>query len=78
MVELSFSYHFSALYSPCKQKIKELKPFMKKMLCLVTLLCLTAFPALAEQVSDALAPAYSDSSAQLLSQETEDLSLIHI
>ena len=45
---------------------------MKKMLCLVTLLCLTAFPALAEQVSDALAPAYSDSSAQLLSQETED------
>lgn len=45
---------------------------MKKMLCLVTLLCLMAFPALAEQVSDALAPAYSDSSAQLLSQETED------
>ena len=45
---------------------------MKKMLCLVTLLCLTAFPALAEQVSDALAPACSDSSAQLLSQETED------
>ena len=45
---------------------------MKKMLCLVTLLCLMAFPALAQQVSDALAPAYSDSSAQMLSQEMED------
>lgn len=45
---------------------------MKKMLCLVTLLCLMAFPALAQQVSDTLAPAYSDSSAQMLSQEMED------
>lgn len=45
---------------------------MKKILCLVTLLCLMAFPALAQQVSDTLAPAYSDSSAQLLSQEMED------
>ena len=44
---------------------------MKKMLCLVTLLCLMAFPALAQQVSDTLAPAYSDSSAQMLSQEME-------
>lgn len=45
---------------------------MKKMLCLVTLLCLMAFPALAEQTSDTLAPAYSDSSAQLLTQEIDD------
>lgn len=45
---------------------------MKKILCLVTLLWLTAFPALAQQVSDTLAPAYSNSSAQLLSQEMED------
>lgn len=45
---------------------------MKKMLCLVALLCLTAFPALAQQSSDALVQAYVPANAQLLSQEMDD------
>lgn len=45
---------------------------MKKMLCLVALLCLTSFPALAQQTADALVQAYVPANAQLLSQEKDD------
>ena len=46
---------------------------MKKMLCLVTLLCLMAFPALAQQDTQTLVQGYlSPPGAQLLSQEQDD------
>lgn len=45
---------------------------MKKMLCLVALLCLMAFPALAQQSTDALVQPYVPANAQLLSQESDD------
>lgn len=45
---------------------------MKKMLCLVTLLCLMAFPALAQQDTQTLVQGYVPAGAQLLSQEQDD------